>query len=157
VTIAEALARPLLAGAFVYGGIETLRDPTAASVPTPILDPVTRLTGLPAHRLLAINAGAQVVAGVALAVGILPRPAAAVLALSLVPTFGGARSSGTGDETAPRVHVGDLLRNVATLGGLVIAATSTGGRPSLPWRARRAARHVVDSAGSTLEHLRPAT
>jgi uncharacterized membrane protein YphA (DoxX/SURF4 family) len=159
VTIAEALARPLLAGVFVYGGIDTLRNP-ASKVPDaqPILDTASRATGMPPRQLVTINAGVQVVAGAALAVGILPRPAAALLAVSLVPTtLGGHRFWEQEDDTAKRTHLVHLLKNVAVLGGLVLAATSTGGRPSLPWRARRAAHHLVDSAGSTLDHLRPAS
>jgi putative oxidoreductase len=158
VTIAEALARPLLAGVFVYGGIDTLRRP-ASKVPVaePILEPLSKASGLSPQQLVSINAGVQVVAGVALAVGILPRPAAAVLAASLVPTtLGGHRFWEHDDEDAKRGHIVQLLKNVATLGGLVLAATSTGGRPSLPWRARRAAAHLVGSAGDTIEHLRPA-
>ena len=158
-TIAEALARPLLAGVFVYSGIDTLRNP-ASKVPAaqPILDTASRATGMPPRQLVTVNAGVQVVAGAALAVGILPRPAAALLAVSLVPTtLGGHRFWEQEDEAGRRMHVVHLLKNVAVLGGLVLAATSTGGRPSLPWRARRAAHNLVDSAGSTLEHLRPAS
>jgi putative oxidoreductase len=158
VTIAEAVARPLLAGAFVYGGIDTLRQPSDKFPDSePILEPLSRASGLSPHQLVSINAGVQVVAGVALAVGILPRPAAAVLAASLVPTtLGGHRFWEHDDEPVKRGHVVHLLKNVAMLGGLVLAATSTGGRPSLPWRARRAAAALVDSAGDTIEHLRPA-
>ena len=77
-TIAEALARPLIAGVFIYGGIDTLRNPgSKVDVADPILEPASKATGLGPEQLVAINAGVQVVAGVALAVGILPRPAAA--------------------------------------------------------------------------------
>lgn len=157
-TIAEALARPLLAGAFVYGGIDTLRNPASrVLVAEPVLEPASRATGLDAQQLVTINAGVQVVAGVALAVGILPRPAAVVLAASLVPTtLAGHRFWDENDDTAKRTQIIHFLKNVATLGGLVLAATSTGGRPSLPWRARRAAHHLAESASGTLEHLRPA-
>jgi uncharacterized membrane protein YphA (DoxX/SURF4 family) len=158
VTIAEALARPLLAGVFIYGGIDTLRNPgSKVDVADPVLEPASRATGLGPEQLVTINAGVQVVAGVALAFGILPRPAAALLAASLVPTtLAGHRFWEHDDPAAKRAHVVHLLKNVATLGGLVLAATSTGGRPSIPWRARRAAHHLVESAGDTLEHLRPA-
>jgi len=158
VTIAEALARPLLAGVFVYGGIDTLRNP-AIKVPVaePILEPIGRAIGVPPQQVVTINAGAQVAAGVALALGILPRPAAVVLAASLVPTtLGGHRFWEQQDPAAKRMHAVHLLKNVAVLGGLLLAATGTGGRPSLPWRAKRAAHLLAESAGSTIEHLRPA-
>jgi uncharacterized membrane protein YphA (DoxX/SURF4 family) len=157
VTIAEAIARPLLAGMFVYGGVDTLRHP-ASKLPAaePVLEPVSRSTGLAPQQLVTINAGVQVGAGVALALGILPRPAAALLAASLIPTtLAGHRFWEHDDESVKRGHVVHLLKNVAALGGLVLAATSTGGRPSLPWRARRAAHHLVETAGGTLEHVRP--
>ena len=157
-TIAEALARPLLAGMFVYGGIDALRNPASKVDPAaPVLEPASRATGLRPEQLVTINAGVQVVAGVALAAGILPRPAAAVLAASLVPTtLAGHRFWEEEDPAAKGAHLIHLLKNVAALGGLLLAATSTGGRPSIPWRARRAAQHLVDTAGDTLEHLRPA-
>jgi len=156
-TIAEAIARPLLAGVFVYGGIDTLRNP-ASKLPAadPVLEPVSRATGLPPQQLVSVNAGVQVAAGISLALGILPRSAAALLAVSLVPTtLAGHRFWEADDPAAKRGHVIHLLKNAATLGGLVLAATSTGGRPSLPWRARRAAHHLVESASGTLEHVRP--
>ena len=92
-TIAEALARPLLAGVFVYSGIDTLRNPSAkVPVATPILDPLSKATGLAPERIVTVNAGIQVAAGIALGVGLFPRPAAAILAASLVPTtFAGHR------------------------------------------------------------------
>ena len=49
-----------------------------------------------------------------------------------------------------------FLKNAAMLGGLVLAATSTGGRPSVPWRAKRALRHVVEGSAEKLGELRPA-
>jgi len=159
VTIAEALARPLLAGVFVYSGIDTLRNPSAkVPVATPILDPLSKATGLTAERIVTVNAGVQVAAGILLGVGVFPRPAAAVLAASLVPTtFAGHRFWEQDGREARTQHLVQVLKNAAMLGGLVLAATSHGGRPSLPWRARRAARHLVGTAGHTIDQLRPAT
>ena len=157
-TIAEAIARPLLAGMFVYGGIKALRQP-GAHVPAAdaVLEPASAATDIAKPQLVTINGGVQVVAGVALAAGILPRPAAAALAVTLVPTTWAAhRFWEEDDEDGRQQQTIQFLKNLAMLGGLLLAATSTGGRPSLPWRARRAAHHLVESAGETLEHLRPA-
>lgn len=155
VTIAEALARPLLAGTFIYGGIQTMRDPDSrAKAAESVLGPLADLTGLDPSVLVRINAGVQVAAGACLALGVLPRPAAAVLAVSLVPTtIGGHRPWEQDDPAARRAHLTQIFKNGGLLGGLVLAATSTGGRPSLPWRAKRAARHLAESSASTLEHL----
>ena len=151
-TVAESLARPLLAGIFVYGGIDALRHaPTKVDVAQPLLGPLSAATGLSPERLVAVNGGIQVVAGVALAAGIFPRPAAAVLALSLVPTtLGGHRFWEHSDEQGRRGNVLHFLKNASALGGLVLAATSTGGRPSVPWRARRAAGRVVATTSEAL-------
>ena len=157
-TIAQAVARPLLAGVFVYSGIDALRNAgKQVDGASPVLDPLERATGLDGPALVKVNAGAQVVAGACLALGILPRPAAAVLALSLVPTtLAGHRPWEHDDPQARSAQTIHLLKNVATLGGLLFAATSTGGRPSLPWRAKRAAHKLAESSAGTIDHLRHA-
>jgi putative oxidoreductase len=156
VTIAQAFARPLLAGVFVYGGIDALRSASKkVDVASPVLEPLERATGLDGPALVKVNAGAQVVAGACLALGIFPRPAAAVLALSLVPTtLAGHRPWEQDDPKARSAQMTHLLKNVATLGGLLFAATSTGGRPSLPWRAKRAAHKLAATSSDTIDHLR---
>jgi uncharacterized membrane protein YphA (DoxX/SURF4 family) len=155
VTIAEALARPLLAGAFIYGGIDSLRNADSKSkIAEPVLGPLSDLTGLDAPTLVRVNAGVQVAAGACLALGILPRPAAAVLAVSLIPTtLGGHRPWEHDDPAARTNHINHLLKNAGLLGGLVLAAASHGSRPSFPWMARRAAHQVAESSASTIEHL----
>ena len=155
VTIAEAVARPLLAGVFVYGGLDALRKPDGkVDVASPLLAPVEQATGLDAATLVRVNGGVQVVAATCLAFGILPRPAALVLAASLVPTtFAGHRPWEHDDPAARRQQTVHVLKNVAVLGGLVLAAVSTGGRPSVPWRARRAARRLGQTT-ALVDHLR---
>jgi uncharacterized membrane protein YphA (DoxX/SURF4 family) len=156
VTIAHVVARPLLAGVFVYSGIDALRSPgKKVGVASPVLEPLERATGMDGPTLVKINAGAQVVAGACLALGILPRPAAAVLALSLVPTtLAGHRPWEHDDPQARGAQTIQVLKNGAVLGGLLYAATSTGGRPSLPWRAKRAARKLAASSVDTIDHIR---
>jgi putative oxidoreductase len=158
VTIAEAIARPLLAGVFIYGGIDAIRRPTPkAELAAPVLAQLSSATGLDQERLVRVNGVAQVAAGACLALGILPRPAAAVLAVSLVPTtFAGHRFWSQDDAAARRNHTVHFLKNGAVLGGLVLAAVSTGGRPSIPWRARRAVHHAVETTGDAIESLRHA-
>jgi uncharacterized membrane protein YphA (DoxX/SURF4 family) len=158
VTIAEAVARPLLAGMFIYGGIDALRNPEQKSAAaSAVIDPLREATGLEGPALVKVNAGVQVVAGTCLALGILPRPAAAVLAASLVPTTLGAHRPWEQDEPQARsMQTIQVLKNVAMLGGLLLAATSTGGRPSLPWRAKRAAHKLAESSAGTIDHLRHA-
>ena len=157
-TIAEAIARPMLASMFIAGGLDSVRHGgTKGSAAATVTEPVTRATGLDAAQLVKINGAVQVGAGAALALGILPRPAAAVLAISLVPTtLAGHRFWEHDDPTqraGQRIH---FLKNIAMLGGLVLAATSTGGRPSLPWRARQTVSHGIDSTREGIGALRRA-
>jgi putative oxidoreductase len=158
VTIAEAIARPLLAGVFVYGGIDSVRHPdTKTGLAEPVLERLSSATGLEPPQLVRINGVVQVAAGACVALGILPRPAAALLAASLVPTtFGGHRFWSQDDPAAKRNHTIHFLKNAAMLGGLILAATSTGGRPSVPWRARRALKHAVETSSEAIESLRHA-
>ena len=157
-TIAEALARPLLAGVFVYSGIDTLRNPSAkVPVATPILDPLSKATGLTAERIVTVNAGVQVAAGIAARGRACSRgPPPPCWRRRWCPRRSPAHRFWEQDGREARTqHLVQVLKNVAMLGGLVLAATSHGGRPSLPWRARRAARHLVGTAGHTHRSAAP--
>ncbi|MET0327065.1 MAG: DoxX family protein [Ilumatobacteraceae bacterium] len=156
-TLPQLIARPLLAGMFVYGGQDSVRhgDPKVAKADK-IVGPITSATGLDAAQLVKINGAVQVVAGTALAFGVFPRPAAAVLALSVIPTTLAGHRFWEERGPARNAQTVQFLKNAAMLGGLVLAATSTGGRPSVPWRARRALRHVVEGSAEKLGELRPA-
>jgi putative oxidoreductase len=155
VTLAEAIARPMIGAMFIYGGIDSLRHAESkAPVAEDVVGPVTEATGLEPSRLVLINGAVQVGAGVALAVGFLPRPAAIALAASLVPTtLAGHRfweSDDAKERAGQQIH---FLKNVAMLGGLLLAATGTGGRPSVPWRFRRAVHTAVDRASDRVGQL----
>lgn len=145
----------MLAGAFIHGGIDSLRNADSKSkAAEPVLGPLSELTGVDAPTLVRVNAGVQIAAGACLALGILPRPAAAVLAVSLIPTTIGGHRPWEHDDPAVRGnHLTHMLKNGGLLGGLVLAAASHGSRPSIPWMARRAAHQVADTSASTIEHL----
>jgi uncharacterized membrane protein YphA (DoxX/SURF4 family) len=159
VSLPEVLARPLLAGMFIYGGLDSFRHPHGkVDTAEPVTRPVTDATGLGAKDLVKLNGAVQVGAGVALAAGILPRPAAAALAVSLVPTTLAGHRFWEHDDRAQRSgQTIQFLKNLAMFGGLLLAATSTGGRPSLPWRARRAVVHAVEGTSERLGDLRHAS
>src|SRR5437016_3980161 len=80
------------------------------------------------ETLVKLNAAVHIGGGTLLALGKLPRLSAAVLALSLVPTT--AAGHRFWEEESPqskamqRTH---FLKNLAILGGLIIAATHTAG------------------------------
>jgi putative oxidoreductase len=127
----------MLASIFVVDGIRTLARPESrADAVRPLTDRVTPLLErtdprLPtdAVTLVRVKAAADVLAGLALATGRFTRPAAAVLAAGLIPR---TATDGTDRDR--------LLRNLGLLGGLLLAAADTEGRPGLRYRTT----HAVD-------------
>lgn len=146
--VARAVARPMLAGMFVVGGVDAFRHPeTKVPKAESVTDPMLESLALPGNTAtwVRINGAVQVTAGVALATGRLPRLAALALAVSLVPTtLAGHRFWEEHDDAAragQRIH---FFKNVSMLGGLLLAADDTGGRPSIPWRVHNAADHALE-------------
>src|SRR4051794_23023650 len=121
------IARPLIAGIFVTGGIDTLRNPAPrAQRAEPVTSRLSETLPLPddSETLVRLNAAVHVVAGTTLALGKLPRLSAAVLAASLVPTtVGGHRFWEEESPQAKAMQRTHFLKNLAILGGLIIAAT----------------------------------
>lgn len=141
--IVRRLARPLLASVFVAGGVEALRNPAArtdraarllAKVPsgTASSDP---------DLAVRVNGAALLGGGLLLATGRLPRLASTVLAASIVPTT--AIEHAFWDESDPAAKAQSrrlFVKNVGLLGGLLLAAVDTAGKPGLAWRAQQASR-----------------
>jgi len=143
----------MIAGMFVYGGLDSFRHPDAkVKAAEPVVGGISdNVAGIETRQLVQFNGAVQVAAGAALALGVLARPAALVLAGTLVPTtLAGHRFWDAPDPATRRQQTIHFLKNVAMFGGLLLAAADTGGRPSVPWRAKRA---VGQAAGSVLEHL----
>jgi putative oxidoreductase len=147
-TLLQRVARPMIAGMYIYGGLDALRHPDQKA------PPADKVVGALADRLgdrvttvdlVRVNGAVQVGAGLALALGVFPRPASVVLACSTVPTtLAGHRFWEESDPTARHHQRIQFLKNLSMLGGLLLAAADTGGRPSLPWRARRAVGHAAE-------------
>jgi uncharacterized membrane protein YphA (DoxX/SURF4 family) len=138
----------MLASIFVVSGVKTLIDPdskvdTAKRV-TDRVGPVLERTDprLPAEArdLVRLKAGVDVLAGLLLATGHLTRPAAAALAVNLVPTTLAGHSFWTMPKEERAAHQTHFLKNLGLLGGLLLAAADTEGRPSLRYRTT----HAVD-------------
>lgn len=151
------VARPLLAAIFVSGGINELRNPAAhADAVKPFLD-MTK-SALPEGfdagnpTLVQVDGAVKVGAGTLLALGRMPRLSALALAGSLIPTTIGAHAFwevDNGDERANEQI--QFFKNAGMLGGLLLAAADTGGRPSLAHQAkqtRRQARREVERRSS---------
>ena len=146
----RTLARTLLAGIFVSGGVNQLRKakvlaPIAKNVTGPISDAV----GVDSERLVQVNGAVQVVSGAALALGIAPRAAALALGASVIPTtFAGHRFWEISEPEKKQQEFISFLKNASILGGLIFAALDTGGRPSVFWAGRRAASGAIHSISS---------
>jgi len=128
----------MLASIFVVDGVRHLISPEAkVEMARPVLDKVgpmlekldPRIPTDP-RTIVRAKAATDVAAGLALATGHFTRPAAALLAAGLVPTAALDRSD------MPT----SLLKNLGLLGGLLLAAADTEGRPSLRYRTT----HAVD-------------
>lgn len=154
-TVTRRIARPLLASMFVVGGVNAFRNadalaPAAQKVTDRVV-PKVREKGAPvptdAATLVRINAAVHLVAAAGLVTNRAPRASAAVLAASLVPTTIAAHAFWDETDAATKgnqqVH---FFKNVSMLGGLLLAAVDTDGKPGLAWRARRAAKDAQREA-----------
>ncbi|MER5948654.1 DoxX family protein [Streptomyces sp. NPDC001904] len=134
----------MLASVFVTGGISTVRAPgRVASAVEPAVAPLaSRVPRLPddPEQLARLNGAVQIGAGLLLATGIAPRAAALALAGSLVPSTLADHAWWKEDDPERRsLQRAHFLKNVSLVGGLLIAAADTHGKPSLAYRARGAA------------------
>lgn len=136
-------ARAMLAATFVTSGIRVLISPDGPAEEArrvtdrvgPLLEKLDPRIPTDARTLVRVKAAADVLAGVALATGHLTRPAAAVLAAGLVP----ATLAGHPIRSVPGQEA-QFLKNIGLLGGLLLAAVDTEGRPGLRYRTT----HAVD-------------
>ncbi|MFI6758165.1 DoxX family protein [Micromonospora sp. NPDC050417] len=158
----RTVARTLLSGIFVVNGAQAVADPKpfavrAERVTDRVAPTLTRINPrIPTDpaSLVRINGAVQLVGGLMLATGFLARPAALALAGTLVPTTLAGHAYWTENDPAQRRQQRtDLVRNLGLLGGLLLAAVDTEGRPGLRWRAghalddgRRSVRRTVRGA-----------
>jgi putative oxidoreductase len=142
----------MLAAVFVSSGVRVLMKPDskvdAARRVTdrvaPMLEKVNPRIPTDARTLVRAKAASDVVAGVALATGRFSRPAALVLAAGLVPTTLAGHPFWDADSAKEKAeHQTHFLKNLAVLGGLLLAAADTEGQPGLRYRTE----HAVDRAG----------
>lgn len=153
------IARPMLSAVFISRGVESLRSPKpAADAARPTLEGLSKLpepvgTNVPdnAETVARVTAAVQIGGGLLLASGKLPRVASAALALSVVPGSLGGHTFWS--ETDPQRKADErraFITDVSLIGGLIIAAVDTEGKPSLGWRGRRAAHKVSEAVTAAL-------
>jgi uncharacterized membrane protein YphA (DoxX/SURF4 family) len=158
--LVRRIARPLLASTFVYGGIDTLRNPQPrVAGARPVVEKLTEQADkqLPVQvprdveQWVKIDAGVKVGAGLLLALGRWPRLAAVLLSASIVPTtLAGHRFWEHDDPQQKAGQTIHFLKNLGLLGGLLLAAVDTEGKPSVGYLARRAAKKAADSTEKSL-------
>lgn len=162
-SLSRRLARPLLATSFVVGAVEALRHvddlaPQAAPIAEKVVPVAQRAVPLPEDpaSLVRLTAGVQLVAALALATNRAPRLAATALAVTLVPGSLTTHPfwSATGAERGQ--HLRGAARDASLLGGLLIAAGDTDGRPGVAWRAQHAGRDARREVAREAKHLRRA-
>ena len=153
------IARPMLSAVFVSRGVDALRSPKpAADAARPTLEGLSKLpdpvgTNVPsnAETVARVTAAVQIGGGLLLASGRLPRLASAALALSVVPgSLGGHTFWSESDPQRKADERRAFLTDVSLIGGLIIAAVDTEGKPSLGWRGRRAAHKVSEAVSAAL-------
>lgn len=143
-SLVRRIARPLLAASFIAAGVDAVLHPMPkADAARPLVDRLAPAVGLPADAELAVrvNGTVQAGAGALFALGRLPRVSALLLAASLLPStcaegaFWREKDPATRREQRTR-----LLRDAGLLGGALLGAVDTAGKPGVAWRGRRAVR-----------------
>lgn len=155
----------MLASYFVINGVKAFRHPEEfVTDAQPLADRVLPLINstipgsargyLPEDTagLVKCNGVLQIVGGLSLATGIGRRVGAGVLAVTMIPhvlTANPLKAKG-----AERTVAGSQLgKNVALLGGVLLAAQDTEGRPNLAWRVRTQQRLLSKEAGKRKAEL----
>ena len=153
------IARPMLSAVFIGQGIESLLNPKPAAqaagpaaVGLSVLpEPIGSSAVSDPQTFAQINAAVQIGGGLLLATGRMPRVASAALALTVVPANLGAHLFWQEPDPQRRAEKRRaLLADVSLVGGLIIAAADTEGKPSLGWRGRRAAKRLSEKVSAVL-------
>jgi putative oxidoreductase len=159
------LARTMLAGVFISGGINVLRQPGPRAeqvrqsglvdkLPPQVPEPLRTPEGI-----VRANAVADIVGGLALLRSRTPRLASLGLMASLAPmTFVGHPFWQEKDKQAKQHQQMHFLKNVGLLGGLLLSASDTGGRESVPHavgRLSRKAKKEARKAGTRASDVMP--
>ncbi len=166
-TLLRAAARTLLASYFVASGLKSVRHPDLL---VPAAEPVTdKLVPLvkryapaqladsvpeDARTLVRINGAAQLLGGLALATGKGRRVGAIVLATSLVPSTLAKHPFWTRTDAVEKAEDrSHFLKNLSLLGGVLLAARDTEGRPGLLYLAHKGGESLVRDTRRTTKSL----
>lgn len=154
------IARPLLASVFIADGWRAVRHPSQEVEHLPqaetALATLVEKAPVPLTPDLIVRAAgaAKIVAGGLLGLGVAPRAAATVLTVLHLPTVVAAHPFWTARGEERREQILGLVRDSAVLGGLLLAAADTAGKPSLAWRLDTARATSAKQAATTAKHVR---
>ena len=151
-SLVRRIARPMLASVFIVGGLDQIRRPGGRSrAAAGVTHRVSSLTGLPDNPdlVVRINGAIMAGAGALLATSRMPRTSAAVLAVTLIPTTAvGHPFWQKADDAKRSMDRTQFLKNLGLVGGLLLAAVDTEGKPGLAYRARLARQQAQRSVRS---------
>lgn len=158
--IVRRVARPMLAAAFIIGGLDQFRHPgTKTQAAAPLVNRFAEPVGLPndPELLVRANGATMLAAGALLATGRFPRLASSLLAASVVPTTVAAHAFWDEEDPEKRkAQRTQFMKNVGLLGGLLLAAVDTEGKPGLVYRAKLAGEGAQRVARTTRREARHA-
>ncbi|GAB3054718.1 DoxX family protein [Sediminivirga luteola] len=146
----RAIARPLLSAAYISNGAARVKDPDAsAKTLEPVLRQVQKHYDVPisARGLARATGAAQVAAGGMLALGRMPRLSSAILVATFLIDAAGERFWRESDPQERRESRKRVVTKASLLGGALLAAVDTAGKPGLSWRAQ----HALAAAGKTVQ------
>jgi uncharacterized membrane protein YphA (DoxX/SURF4 family) len=147
------IARPLLASWFFLEGVDAVRFPTAhAERAAPVLNPLSeRLPiSIETRRLAQAHGAALVGAAIMLAIGKAPRTAAVALAALTAPVaVVGQPFWSCRDPQLRADYLHGFIRDIGMIGGALVAAADTEGRPGLTWRFKESRARRAPAAERT--------
>lgn len=166
-TLMRAAARTMLASYFIASGVKAVRKPEPlvplaeplAEKVVPLVkkyapDQVSGYIPEDALTLVRVNGITQIVGGLALASGKGRRPGAWLLAGSLIPStiakYPFWSESDPEQKALARAH---FSKNVSLLGGVLLAAGDTEGKPSIAWRAQKGGQHLARDSRKAAKQL----
>lgn len=151
------IARPLLAASVIADGLHAVRRPQEVLRPDSTEESVVRgavaRTGRdvsPATIVRGLGV-VKVVSGALLALGVLPRLNAGALVVAQLPTTLLAHPVWALKGQARKDAAAAIVSESAVLGGLLLAAADTAGKPSLGWRLEQSRDHAVELKDAVTE------
>lgn len=158
--------RTMLASYFIVNGAKSITNPTplvadAAPLVEKAVPAAKRIAGDQAasfipedpKQMVRLNGAMQVLGGLGLATGIGRRLGAGMIAAAMLPHVIASNPSKAADAQEKADKRKAALRNIALLGGALMASQDTQGKPSLAWRAEQGRRSLIRSADKSKRQL----